>query len=102
MGVYHPLVLIFFPGGSLVKNLPAGDIKGVDPCVRKIPYRRKWQSTPVYLPGKSHGQRILAGYSPWGPKESDMTEHAHTTTHAYLVTSWIHTDPHIHTHEATP
>ena len=65
-------------------------------------WRRKWQSTPVFLPGKSHGQRRLAGYSPWGPKESDMTEHAHTTAHAYLVTSRIHTDPHIHTHKATP
>ena len=38
------------------------------PCVRKIPWRRKWQLTPVFLPGKTHGQRILVGYSPWGPK----------------------------------
>ena len=37
-------------------------------------WRRKWQPTPVFLPGKSHGQRSLAGYSPWGPKELDMTE----------------------------
>ena len=37
-----------------------------DPWVRKIPWRRKWQPTPVFLPGKSHGQRSLAGYSPWG------------------------------------
>ena len=36
--------------------------------------RRKWQPTPVFLPGKSHGQRSLAGYSPWGCKESDMTD----------------------------
>ena len=35
---------------------------------------RKWQSTPVSLPGKSHGQRSLVGYSPWGHKESNMTE----------------------------
>ena len=35
-----------------------------DPWVRKMPWRRKWQSTPVFLPGKSHGQRSLAGYSP--------------------------------------
>ena len=40
---------------------------GFDLWVRKI-WRRKWQSTPVFLPGKSHGQRILAGYSPWGHK----------------------------------
>ena len=36
--------------------------------------RRKWQPTPVFLPGESHGQRSLAGYSPWGHKESDTTE----------------------------
>ena len=52
-----------------------------DPWVRKIPWRRKWQPTPVFLPGESHGQRSLAGDSPWGHKESDtteVTEHAHT------------------------
>ena len=37
-------------------------------------WRRKWQPTPVRFPGDSHGQRSLAGYSPWGRKESDMTE----------------------------
>ena len=37
-----------------------------DPWVRKIPWRRKWQPTPVFLPGKSQGQRSLMGYSPWG------------------------------------
>ena len=40
----------------------------------EAPWRRKWQSTPVLLPGKSHGQRSLVGYSPWGGKESDTTE----------------------------
>ena len=39
---------------------------GFDPWVGKIPWRRKWQPTPVFLPGKSHGERSLAGYSPWG------------------------------------
>ena len=39
--------------------------------VRKIPWRRSWQPTPVFLLGKSHGQRNLVGYSPWGWKESD-------------------------------
>jgi len=42
--------------------------------VRKIPWRREWQSTPVFLPGESHGQRSLEVYTPWGCKESDMTE----------------------------
>ena len=46
-----------------------------DSWVRKIPWRRKWQSTPVLLPGKSHGQKSLVGYSPWGRKELDTTEH---------------------------
>ena len=45
-----------------------------DPWVRKIPWKRARQSTPVLLPGESHGQRSLAGYSPRGHKESDMTE----------------------------
>ena len=40
-------------------------------------WRRKWQPTPVSLPGESHGQRSLVGYSPWGCKESDTTERLH-------------------------
>ena len=47
---------------------------GFDPWVRKIPCRRKWQPTAVFLPGASQGQRSLVGYSPWGCKESDTTE----------------------------
>ena len=45
-----------------------------NPWVRKIPWRRKWQPTPVLLPRESHGQRSFAAYSPWDGKESDMTE----------------------------
>ena len=45
-----------------------------NPWVRKLPCRREWQPTPVFLPGKSHEQRSLVGYSPWGYKELDMTE----------------------------
>jgi len=44
-----------------------------DPWVRKTPWRRKWQPTPVFLPGKSHGWRSQAGCRPWGHKESDTT-----------------------------
>ena len=55
---------------------------GFDPWVRKIPWRRKGQPTPVYFPGKSHGQRSLSGCSPWSCKESDMTEHTHTHTNS--------------------
>ena len=50
----------------------AGD-PGLNPLVRKIPWREKWQLTPVFLPGKFHGQRSLADYSPWGHKDSYMT-----------------------------
>ena len=50
------------------------------PWVGKIPWKRKWQPTPVFLPGKSHGQRLV-GYSPWGSKESDTTEQLTTTTY---------------------
>ena len=45
-----------------------------DPWIRKIAWRREWQPTPVFLPGKSHAQRSVVGYSPWGCKESDATE----------------------------
>ena len=73
--------LVGFPGGSMVKNLPgnAGNARK-DPWVRKIPWRRKWHPTPVFLPGKSHGQRSLVGYNPWVCKESDMTECLSTHT----------------------
>ena len=54
----------------------AGDTRDrFDPWVRKIPWRRKWQYTPVFLPEKPHGQRRLAGYSLQGHKESDSTQH---------------------------
>ena len=46
----------------------------LDPWVRKIPWRRTWQPTPVFLPGESHEQRCLTDYSPQGHKELDMTE----------------------------
>ena len=46
------------------------------------PLGRVWQSTPVFLPGESHGQRSLEGYSPWGFKESEMTEQLTLTMHS--------------------
>ena len=59
--------MILLPGGSVVKNPPAvqeiaGDSGSV--LVGKIPWRREWQPTPVFLPGEPHGQRNLMGYSP--------------------------------------
>ena len=56
---------------------------GFNPWVGKIPWRRKWQPTPGFLPGEFHGQRSLTGYSPWGCKESDTAERlgsAHDST----------------------
>ena len=47
---------------------------GFDPWVGKISWQRKWQPTPVFLPGNYHGERSLVGYSPWGCKELDTTE----------------------------
>ena len=68
------LVFMKRTGASLaiqaVKNLPAMQ----ETWVGKIPWRREWLAIPVFLPGKSHEQRSLVGYSPWGHKESDMTE----------------------------
>ena len=60
----------------MVKNLPAMQETQVPSLGQKIPWRRKWQPTPVFLPGKLDEQRSLAGYSPWGRTESDTTEHA--------------------------
>ena len=60
----------------LVEKSPpanAGDRKlGFNPWARKIPWRRKWQRTPVFLPGESHRQNSLEGYGLWGHKELDM------------------------------
>ena len=71
-----------FPGGTIVKNLPA---HAGDPG--STSWRRKWQPTPVFLPGKSHGWRSLVGYSPWGPKEPDTTEHSHTSYSPMLASA---------------
>ena len=75
-----------FPGGSVVKNLPMaaneGDVRDVSliPGLGRFSRSRKWQPTLVVLPGKSHGDRSLVGYSSWSHKESDVTEllSAHT------------------------
>ena len=63
--------------------------------MRKIPWKRKGLLTPVFLPEKSHGPRSLAGYSPWGCTESDMTKHAGTRVHTHTQ---ICTPTYIYTH----
>ena len=67
---------------------------GFSSWVRKIPWRRKWQPSPVFLPGGSHGQRSLVGYILWGCKESDITEHTGTVAlqcciHFCCTAKWI-------------
>ena len=58
---------------------------GLNPSVEKIPWRREWQPTPVFLPGKFHGQRSLMGYSSWSPEELDMIEQLSMPTCCLLV-----------------
>ena len=57
----------------MVKNLPTVQETQVRALVRKMPWRRKLLPTPMFLPGKSHGQRSLAGYDPKSHKELDVT-----------------------------
>ena len=65
----------------MVKNPPAnaGDVGSI-PGLGRSPWSRKWQSAPVFLPGKFHGQRSLVDYGPWGCKELDTTEQLSTQT----------------------
>ena len=74
-------VCIGFPGGAMVKNPPAnsgdtGDM-GSMPGLGRFPGRRKWQPAPVFLPGKSHGQRSQEGNSPQGDRELDTNACMH-------------------------
>ena len=88
------MVLLFyvtlgFPGGASDKESACQCRRhkrlGFNPWVGKIPWSRKWQSTPAFLPVEFHGQRSLAGYRLWGCKELDMTEHTHTCYIYYLL-----------------
>ena len=97
-----------YPGGTSGKESACQGRRckgyGLDPWVGKITWRRKWQPTPVFFPGQSHGQRSLVGYGSWGHKESDTTEHmcAHTHTHTHVHTRVLthmcaHRDTCVHT-----
>ena len=87
-----------FPGGTSGKeSAPQCRRHGFDPWVRKIPWSRKWQPTPVFLPGKSHGQRSLVGYSLWIIKQSHTTDclknyfsniFCHSRSSFYVVDMW--------------
>ena len=95
---FHPFVCLmltcnFVPGSGFAEKYGGSDSKEppcqcrrprFDPRARKIPWRRPWQPSPVFLPGESHGQRSLTGYSPWGYKELDKTKQlTHTQTYYY-------------------
>ena len=71
-----------FPGGTVGKESACQCKRGkrleFDPWISKVLWRRKWQPTPVFFPGESHGERSLVGNSSWGHRELDMTEHVHT------------------------
>ena len=98
-----------------VKNLPTMKKPWFNPWVGKIPQRREWLPTPVFLPGEFHGQRSLVGYSPWGRKESDTAEqlphicvciyvglpvyryvHVYVCVHVYTYTCMYMFDDYIH------
>ena len=83
----HLIILQASLVAQMVKNPPQCRIPGLDPWVGKIPWRREWLPTPVFLPGEFHGQGSLAGYSPWGYKESGTTElltlYSFTSRHLY-------------------
>ena len=53
---------------KIQKRIEIGNLGSI-PCLGRFPWRREWQPTPVFLPGESHVQRSLVGYSPWGHKE---------------------------------
>ena len=83
------VVKLGFPCSSVGKEFACSRRPGFDPWVGKIPWWRKWQPTKVSLPGKSHRQRSLVGCSPWGCKESGMTEQL-TLTYLKLVGAKSH------------
>ena len=74
-----------FPGGASGKESTCQRRHGFNSWVRKILWRRQWQPAPVFLLGKFHGQRSLAGYSPWSPKELDMTEHIYSEKEMHFI-----------------
>ena len=73
-----------FPGGTAVKNPPAGDTGDAG----SIPGSGRSPPAPVFMPGESHGQRSLAGYCPWGHKNRTESPHTHTHTHTGTAGSW--------------
>ena len=86
VGWHFLLQAIFLTQGSNLSLLHCRQIL--------LPWRRKWQPTPVFLPGKSHGQRSLVGYSLWGDKESDMDMTEWLYFHFLLLYHWATREAH--------
>ena len=88
---YFQTIFPGFPGGTSDKETTCQcrrhKRRGFDPWVRKIPLKRAWQPTAVFLPRESNGQRSVAGYGPWGRKEPDSTHAHHLLTPYFLVSS---------------
>ena len=74
-----------------VKSLPVMQDTRVQSLSWEDPLRRDWHPTPVFLPGESHGQRSLVGFSPWSHRESDATERLTLCFHLPLYQNHIHT-----------
>ena len=92
-----------FPGGAIGKKPPCQcKRRGFDPWVGKIPWRRAWQPTLIFLPGESHGQRSQAGYGPQGHKESNTTEPLSTQAHGVGVCTRQHHGPIVTADPASP
>ena len=101
---------LFWPCLSISPGFPSGSDGKESSCqckrprfnpwIGKVPWRREWQPTAVFLPREFHGQRSLVGYTPWGHKELDMAKHAcervHINTHKHVYT---HPFPHPSTTE---
>ena len=82
-------LISIFPGGAVVKNLPANDGNTkrhkFNSWVGKMLWSRKWQPAPVFLPGRSHGQRCLVDYSSWGYSQTQLNNR----THAQLISDAV-------------
>ena len=80
-----------FPVAQCSRICPQDRRHRFDPWVGRTPWRKKWQPAPGFLPGKSHGQSSLVGYSPWGFEDLDPTEQTHTHTYIHSLSIYLST-----------
>ena len=98
--ISHTHLAVEYPGCLAGKESTCSRRHRFNSWIRKVPRRRKWLLTSVFLPGEFHGQRSLAGYCPWGSKELDITERLNWTdtkvvrdkVHKYRSTVFIYTN----------